>query len=99
MQFLTPETKEINMKNEQAYIPPAPNPTPTPHFKFSSQVPVEKNAADVIMSDGWLLGTGSHAEWSKEIVDKDVELLDVLSLSFQHAKYHLVSLPHAFSMR
>lgn len=69
-----------------------------PQYKFSILIPVEKNAADVIMSDGWLFGAGSHAEWTKEIVDKDVELLDVLSLSFQHAKYHLVSLPHAFSM-
>lgn len=73
--------------------------TPQPQCKCYIQVPVEKNAADIIMSDGWLLGTGSHAEWSKEIVDKDVELLDILSLSFQHAKYHLVSLPHAFGMR
>lgn len=69
-----------------------------PQGKFSIQVPVEKNAADIIMSNGWLLGTGSHAEWSKEIVDKYVELLDILGLRFQHAKYHLVSLPHAFGM-
>lgn len=51
------------------------------------------------MSDGWLLGAGGHAERPQKVVDQDVELLDVFSLSFQHAEDHLVPLPHAFRVR
>ncbi len=50
------------------------------------------------MSYGRFLGTGSHAKRSQEVVDKDVELLDVFRLCFQHAKDDLVPLPHALCM-
>lgn len=50
------------------------------------------------MSYGWFLGTGSHAKRSQEVVDEDMELLDILSLCFQHAEDDLVPLPHALSM-
>ncbi len=61
-------------------------------------LPVEEYAADIIMSYGRFLGTGSHAKRSQEVVDKDVELLDVFRLCFQHAKDDLVPLPHALCM-
>ena len=50
------------------------------------------------MGDGRLLGAGGHSERPQEVVDQDVELLDIFSLSLQHAKHHLVPLPHALSM-
>lgn len=50
------------------------------------------------MGDRRLLGAGCHAEWSEEAVHKDVELLDILSLSLQHTEHNLVPLPHALSM-
>lgn len=62
------------------------------------QPPVKEDAADIIMSDGRLLGAGGHAEWPQEVVDQDVELLYVFGLGLQHAEHHLVSLPHAFSV-
>lgn len=39
--------------------------------------PVEEDAADVIMADGWFLGAGSHPQGPEEAVDQDVELVDV----------------------
>lgn len=42
--------------------------------------PVEEYAADIIMGDGWFLGTGSHAKRPQEVVHQDVKLLDVLGL-------------------
>lgn len=50
------------------------------------------------MGYGWFLGTGSHAKRSQEVVNKDVELLDILGLCLQHAKDNLVPLPHALRM-
>lgn len=50
------------------------------------------------MCDGRLLGAGGHPQWAQEIVDKDVQLLHVLSLSLQHAEHHLVPLAHAVGM-
>lgn len=57
--------------------------------------PVEEDAADVVVCDGRLLGAGGHAQRPQEVVDQDVQLLDVLSLSLQHAEHHLVPLAHA----
>lgn len=47
------------------------------------------------MCYGRLLGAGCHAQWAQKIVDKDVQLLYILSLSFQHAEHHLVPFAHA----
>lgn len=63
-----------------------------------SCTPVEEDAADVVVGDGWFLGAGSHTEGSKEVVDQDVELLDILSLRVQHAEHHLVPLSHALGV-
>lgn len=68
------------------------------HNQSHHQPPVKEDAADIIMSDGWLLGAGGHAERPQEVVDQDMELLDVFGLGLQHAEHHLVSLPHAFSV-
>lgn len=68
------------------------------HNQSHHQPPVKEDAADIIMSDGRLLGAGRHAEWSQEVVDQDVELLDIFCLCLQHTEHHLVSLPHAFSV-
>lgn len=68
------------------------------HNQSHHQPPVKEDAADIIMSDGRLLGAGGHAERPQEVVDQDVELLDVFGLGLQHAEHYLVSLPHAFSV-
>lgn len=68
------------------------------HNQSHHQPPVKEDAADIVMRDGRLLGAGSHAEWSQEVVDQDVKLLNVFGLSLQHAEHHLVPLPHAFGM-
>lgn len=68
------------------------------HNHSHHQPPVKKDAADIIMSDGRLLGAGGHAERPQEVVDKDVELLNIFGLCLQHAKHHLVPLPHALGM-
>lgn len=62
------------------------------------QPPVKEDAADVIMSNGGLLGAGGHAKGAQEVIDQDVELLDILGLGLQHAEHHLVSFPHALSV-
>lgn len=68
------------------------------HNHSRHQPPVKKDAADIIVSDGRLLGAGSHAERPQEVVDKDVELLNIFGLCLQHAKNHLVPLPHALGV-
>lgn len=68
------------------------------HNQSNHQPPVKEDAADVIVSDGRLLGARGHAERPQEVVDQDVELLDVFGLGLQHAKHHLVPLPHAFGV-
>lgn len=62
-------------------------------------LPVEEDAADIVVCDGRLLGAGCHAQWPQEVVDEDVELLDILGLSLQHAENNLVPLAHAVGMR
>ena len=47
---------------------------------LSESLPVEEDAADVVVGDGGLLGAGGHAKRPQEVVDQDVQLLDVLSL-------------------
>lgn len=51
------------------------------------------------MADGRLLGAGRHSQGPEEAIDQDVELVNILRLSFNHGEHNLVSLPHAFSMR
>ena len=71
----------------------------TPQYNPSDQQPpVKEDAADIIMGDGWFLRAGCHAKRPQEVVDQDVELLDIFGFCLQHAKHHLVPLPHAFSM-
>lgn len=69
------------------------------HNQPQHQPPVEEDAADVIVGDWRFLGAGGHAQRPQEVVDQDVELLDVFGLGLQHAKHHLVPLPHAFRVR
>lgn len=57
--------------------------------------PVQEYAADIVVGYGWFLGTGSHAQWSQEVVDEDMKLLDVFGFGLQHAEDDLVPLPHA----
>ena len=73
--------------------------TITTSLQSHHQPPVKKDAADIVVRDGRLLGAGGHAERPQEVVDQDVELLDVLGLGLQHAEHHLVPLPHAFGVR
>ena len=73
--------------------------TITTSLQSHHQPPVKKDAADIVVGDGRLLGAGGHAERPQEVVDQDVELLDVLGLGLQHAEHHLVPLPHAFGVR
>ncbi len=68
------------------------------HNQSHHQPPVKEDAADVIMGDWRLLGAGGHAERPQEVVDQDVQLLDVFGLGLQHAKHHLVPLPHALGV-
>lgn len=60
--------------------------------------PVEKNAADIIMANGGLLGAGRHPQGPEETIHQDVELVYILCLGFHHGEHDLVSLPHALSM-
>lgn len=88
---------------------PATAPEPQPH-QFTpthihntklthSHKPVEEDAADIIVANGRFFRASSHAEWPKEAVYQNGQLVDILSLSLHHVKYNLVSLPHALSMR
>ena len=61
--------------------------------------PVEKDGADVVMTDGRFLGAGSHAEWPEEAVHQDGQLVDVLCLCLHHVEHNLVPLPHALGVR
>ena len=60
--------------------------------------PVEKNAADVIVVNGGLLGAGCHAQGPEETVHQDVKLVYILRLGLHHREHNLVSLPHALCM-
>lgn len=62
-------------------------------------LPVEEDAADVVVVYGRLLGAGGHAQRPKEAVDQNGELVNVLRLCFHHVEHDLVPLPHALCVR
>ena len=62
-------------------------------------MPVEEDAADVVVADGRLLGAGRHAQRPEEAVDQDGQLVDVLRLRLHHVEDDLVPLPHALGVR
>ena len=61
--------------------------------------PVEEDTANVVVTDGRLLGAGGHAERPEEEVHQDGELVDVLRLCLHHVEHNLVPLPHALGVR
>lgn len=61
-------------------------------------IPIEENAAHVIMADWRFFGTGSHPKRPQKAVHQDGQLEHIFGLSLQHVEDNLVSLPHAFSM-
>lgn len=74
--------------------------SPSPTLANSPEVlPVQEDAADIVVRDGRLLGAGSHAQRAQEVVDQDVQLLHVLGLGLQHAEHHLVPFSHAVGVR
>lgn len=62
-------------------------------------VPVEEDAADIIVADGRFLGAGCHTQRPEETVDQDGQLVDVFRLCFHHVEDDLVPLPHALGVR
>lgn len=61
-------------------------------------IPIEENAANIIMANWGFFGAGSHPEWPQKAVHQDGQLEDIFGLCFQHVENNLVPLPHAFSM-
>lgn len=65
---------------------------------YRISIPVDEDAANIIMADWGFFGTGSHPEWPQEAVHQDGQLEHIFSLSLQHVEDNLVSLPHTFGM-